>query len=358
MMQTHEIWMRRCLQLAGLGKGLVAPNPMVGAVLVHKGRILSEGYHARYGERHAEAMCLDNLRPEDRPLLCESTMYVNLEPCSHVGKQPPCAGRLVREEVGRIVACNSDPFSAVSGRGFQLLSLAGIPYQKGVLEEEGRWLNRRFFTFQEQQRPYIILKWAQTADGFMAPTDRSRTAISGPLAKVLVHRWRTEESAILIGKATALFDDPELTAREWSGPQPLRLVLDSSLSLPAHLKLFNGSTETWQLNHVKDEVLPTHRRVKLPVAEGSLPALLQMLYNAGKQSLIVEGGAAILRSFLAAGLWDEIRLLRSQKTFGQGIAVPPITRATLAFESAVGPDMLSLYLPRELPFPYPAGSLF
>lgn len=350
------MWMRRCLQLAQLGKGHVAPNPLVGAVLVHEGRILAEGYHARYGDLHAEAACLNAVRLADKHLIPQSTLYVNLEPCAHHGKQPPCASRLVREEVGRVVVCNDDPFEGVAGKGYGLLQLAGIPVEKGLLESEGRWMNRRFFTFHEKKRPYVILKWAQTADGFMAPSDRTRTMISGPLAQNLVHRWRTEESAILVGKATALGDDPQLTARLWSGPQPLRLVLDSELQLPSTLKIFNTDAETWQVNTQEESQLSTHRRVKIPAGEAALPGLLQRLFEEGKQSLIVEGGAAVLRSFIALGLWDEMRIFQSDESFEQGIAAPQVWGSKKAFTTHVGNDRLTLYLPRKTTLAFPAGA--
>jgi diaminohydroxyphosphoribosylaminopyrimidine deaminase/5-amino-6-(5-phosphoribosylamino)uracil reductase len=350
------MWMQRCLQLAQLGKGAVAPNPMVGAVLVHGDRVLAEGYHARYGDLHAEAACLNAVREADRHLIRDSTLYVNLEPCAHHGKQPPCAARLVREEVGRVVVCNNDPFEAVSGKGYQLLRLAGIPVEKGVLESEGRWLNRRFFAFWEQQRPYIILKWAQTADGFIAPSDKTRTMISGPLAQQLVHRWRTEEAAILVGKATALADDPQLTARLWEGPQPLRLVLDSHLALPETLNMFNGAAETWQVNTKEESQLDTHRRVRIPTGDDALTTLVQRLFEAGKQSLIVEGGAAVLRSFIGCGLWDEMRVFHSPHCFGQGIAAPQVLGARKVLDSHLGDDSLSVYLPRTAPLAFPAGA--
>ncbi len=351
-----ELWMRRCLQLAQLGKGHVAPNPMVGAVLVHEGRILAEGYHARCGDLHAEAACLNAVRPADKHLLPESTLYVSLEPCAHHGKQPPCAARIVREEVGRVVVCNDDPFKEVNGKGYGLLALAGIPVEKGLLTEEGRWINRRFFHFWEQKRPYIILKWAQTADGFMAPSDRTRTMISGATAQSLLHRWRTEESAILVGKTTALADDPQLTARLWSGPQPLRLVLDSELQLPETLKIFNTDAETWQVNYREESQLETHRRVKIPGGDAALLALLQRLFEGGKQSLIVEGGAAVLNSFITLGLWNEMRVFHADKTFGQGIAAPQIRDAENVFTTHVGDDRLTVFLPRKSAFTFPAGA--
>lgn len=356
-MQTGaDLYMRRCLQLAQLGKGHVAPNPMVGAVLVHNGRILAEGYHARYGGLHAEAACLNAVSEADRHLIPESTLYVSLEPCSHHGKQPPCAARIVREEVGRVVVCNNDPFDAVAGRGYQLLQLAGIPVEKGVLEAEGRWLNRRFFTFWEQKRPYIILKWAQTSDGFIAPSDKTRTMISGLLAQSLVHRWRTEEAAILVGKATALADDPQLTARQWPGNQPLRLVLDSALTLPKSLKIFNTDAETWHVNTKEDAQLSNHRRVKIPAGDDALTGLMDVLFKEGKQSLIVEGGAAVLRSFIGCGLWDEMRVFQSDTCFGQGVAAPQVLGAKKALTTHIGGDRLSVYLPRKSGVELPAGA--
>lgn len=352
-MNRHEDFIRRCFQLAQRARGLAAPNPMVGAVLVHNGRILAEGYHAAYGQRHAEAVCLDAVREDERHLVPESTLYVSLEPCAHWGKQPPCADRLVAERVGAVCVSNADPFAAVDGRGFRKLQDAGIPVTTGVLEAEGRWVNRRFFTFHEKQRPYIVLKWAETADGFLAPTTRERTAISSPLAQRLVHRWRTEEAAILVGTATARHDDPQLTARLWEGPQPLRLVLDRRLELPRSLRLFDGAAETWQVNELEENAAAPVRRVRVPGGAEALPALLRRLYDAGKQSLLVEGGAAVLQAFLQAGLWDEARVFSAPQALGQGVVAPQLLGAVGAGSWTVGADVLRLFVHPESGFVRP-----
>jgi diaminohydroxyphosphoribosylaminopyrimidine deaminase/5-amino-6-(5-phosphoribosylamino)uracil reductase len=354
-MLGHESYMQRSFQLARLASGYTAPNPLVGAVLVHEGRILAEGYHPAYGQRHAEAVCFDNLREEDRHLLAQSTLYVSLEPCAHWGKQPPCADRIVSEKVGRVVVSNRDPFSQVAGRGFEKLHEAGIPVELGILEQEGRWLNRRFFTFHEKQRPYIILKWAQSVDGYIAPDTRARTQLTGPLSSRLVHRWRTEEASILVGKTTAEMDNPQLTARHWSGPQPLRIVLDRQLQLPRNLKVFDNTADTWHVSTKQGQPqLPGH--ITVPSGTEELPALLRNLYEAGKLSLIVEGGAAVLNSFIIAGLWDEARVLTAPVTLAGGISAPLLLDAQLASESFIGPDQLTVFTQSESGFSYPAGA--
>jgi diaminohydroxyphosphoribosylaminopyrimidine deaminase / 5-amino-6-(5-phosphoribosylamino)uracil reductase len=297
--------MQRCLELAALSQGYTAPNPMVGAVLVYGDRIIGEGRHQHYGQAHAEVNCFDSVAATDRHLVPMSTMYVSLEPCAHYGKTPPCALRIIKEGVKQVVICNPDPFASVDGRGIQQLAEAGVKVSSGVMAAAGEWLNRRFFTFHRQQRPYIILKWAQTADGMFTPADRSRLQLSDAFSQRLVHRWRTEEAAIIVGARTALRDNPRLQSRLWSGPQPLRIALDRNLSLPGTYHLLDDSSPTWMINNLKTEQLNNIRYIRMPQGPDLLPALLQELYRAGKLSLIVEGGMHLLEQFIAAGLWDE-----------------------------------------------------
>ena len=334
--------MLRALELAEKAKGYAAPNPMVGAVLVYEGRVIGEGYHRQYRQAHAEVNCLERVLPEDKQYIPESTMYVSLEPCAHWGKTPPCANRLVAEGVKKVVIANGDPFKEVSGRGIQLLKDAGIDVELGLLEKEGRWLNRRFFHFHEAKRPYVILKWAQSANGFMAPVDGSRLQLSNELSQRLVHRWRTEEAAIMVGYNTALADDPQLTARLWDGPQPLRIVLDRALQLPRTHSLFDGKVPTWVLNEKTMGQEENLNFQQLASGEQLLPQLMQLLYDAGKQSLIVEGGAALLKSFINAGLWDEARVFHTPVTMGDGIAAPLLTHSNMVYATAVGTDQLQL----------------
>ena len=280
--------MRRCLQLAACGRQESRPNPMVGAVIVADGRIIGEGYHVRCGEGHAEVNAFASVRPADEPLLPQATVYVSLEPCAHYGKTPPCAELIIRKGVRRVVIGCQDSFSEVSGRGIKMLREAGIAVTVGVLEAECRWLNRRFFTFHEKHRPYIILKWAQTADGFL-DDHFQKTPISSEFSRTLVHKMRAEEDAILVGRVTAERDRPQLDVRHWSGRNPQRFVLTATPPLPLRvIRVIRGTTPPTPLREIRD-VIDTCRQMNL-------------------QSLIVEGGARTLQSFLDAQLWDEIRI--------------------------------------------------
>ena len=319
------MYMRRCLQLAANGLGRVRPNPLVGCVVVKDGRIISEGFHQEYGHNHAERNALLRMRPTTHYPL--STLYVNLEPCSHYGKTPPCADLIIEKGIRRVVCCNDDPNPLVAGNGFRKLEEAGIEVVRHVLEEEGRKLNRRFFTFMEQQRPYVILKWAESADGFMAPksltekTEENRIRIhsdnsvrekkdsvraywlSTQPQNRLNHRWRTEEAAILVGSETIIKDSPTLTPRHYQGPAPQPIVLDRRN----------------RLTNVPDHWLHLHTQ--------TVEETLQALYEAKLQSVIVEGGRKILDAFIESGLYDEVRILRSPQTLGSGLkapAIPPI----------------------------------
>ena len=264
---NHEVYMRRCLELATLGCGNVAPNPMVGAVLVFNDRVIGEGYHQKYGEAHAEVNCIDSVAEADKKLISSSTLYVSLEPCAHFGKTPPCADLIIQHKIPRVIIGCRDPFKEVDGKGIEKLKAAGVHIETGILEDDCRELNKRFFSFHTKQRPYVILKWAQTADGFIAATNhppgertlkesaekKERLHISNEYSNRLVHKWRSEEAAILIGTNTALLDDPELTTRLWPGRSPVRLILDMDLRLPAHLKIFDRSVRTIVFNSIKEE---------------------------------------------------------------------------------------------------------
>jgi len=335
--------MSRALELARLGRGTVSPNPLVGCVIVHDGRIIGEGWHQRYGEAHAEVNAVRSVtRPE---LLPEATVYVTLEPCAHFGKTPPCADLLVEKRVKRVVVCNDDPNPRVAGKGLAKLREAGIAVETGLLAEEGRALNRRFFTWIEQQRPYIILKWAESADGFMAPADRKPIPISGTLARQLVHQWRSQEDAILVGTDTALHDNPRLNVRSWTGRDPVRLVIDRSLRLPASMHLFDGSQPTrvyHQAPRPTDEPVPGVTFIPLAAGESVVQQLLRDLYLNKLQSVIVEGGAALLESFIREGLWDEARVFQSPLVLGTGVAAPRF-RGRLTETERVGTDELRWY---------------
>lgn len=300
-------YMARCLQLAANGRQNVKPNPMVGAVIVSKdGRIVGEGYHVRCGEGHAEVNAFASVKEQDEGLLSESTLYVSLEPCSHYGKTPPCADLIVRKGVKRVVVGCIDPFAKVSGRGIQRLRDAGISVTVGVMEEECRQLNSRFMTFNTLQRPYIILKWAQSADGFMDNHFRP-TMFSTPFTQMLSHKLRAENDAILVGRVTAERDHPQLNVRHWSGKDPMRIAL----------------------GHNTD-----------------LKKLMDSLYKQGIQSLVVEGGAKTHHSFLEAGLWDEIRRETAPTSVGDGTIAPtvPLGRVKLAERNVYDGNMIELFL--------------
>lgn len=346
-MQEHKRYIRRCLELAQLGIGSVSPNPMVGAVLVHRGRIVAENYHRRFGGPHAEALviedALNKFGDSASAMFREATMYVSLEPCAHYGKTPPCAKLLAEYQIGRVVIACRDPFEQVNGLGIQVLEEAGIEVIEGVLREESLWLNRRFTTRVQHQRPYIILKWAQTADGYMAPADGTRQWITGPVAKQLVHRWRSEEDAVLIGTKTALADDPQLTVREWRGRNPKRVLIDKHLATPGDAKLFDGSAETIVFNATKTDWLGNVKYIALEDMDWYLPQkIAYQLYLMDVQSLIVEGGRKTLGLFIAAGLWDEARVLTSQDTWGMGVA-SPVLHAVPASSQVMGQDRVDVY---------------
>lgn len=280
--ELDKMYMRRCLQLARQGRALAKPNPMVGAVIVGQGRILGEGYHVRYGQAHAEVNAFASVRPADEPLLPQSTLYVSLEPCCHTGKTPPCADLIIRKQVKRVVCGCIDPFAQVHGRGVQKLRDAGIDVTVGVLGDECRALNRQFNVYNTLERPYILLKWAQTINGFL-DADGKALALSTPFTRMLVHRLRAQYDAILVGRVTDEREHPLLTVREWSGPDPLRLVLRGGITLPR---------------------------------------LMADLHQRQVQSLMVEGGSKTLQGFIDAGLWDEIRVETSRLLVSEGTKAP------------------------------------
>jgi len=336
--------MQRCLQLATSGIGQVAPNPMVGAVLVFEGRIIGEGSHMKYGGPHAEVNCINNVSQADKQFITQSTMYVSLEPCAHFGKTPPCADLIVENKIRHVVIGCRDSFAEVDGKGIEKLKAAGTTVEVCILEKECVELNKRFFTFYEQQRPYIILKWAQTNDGFIGTADSERTFISNELTNRLVHKWRSEEAAILVGTNTALQDDPSLTARLWPGNNPVRLVIDKELKLPVSLKLFGGSTKTIVFNYQKKSDGNNLIYQQLNKDEDMLTQILSSLYQQQIQSLIVEGGTKLLQSFINAGLWDEARVItNTEMIIGNGVASPVLNNEVLLNEVKRANDIVSFF---------------
>ncbi|MEG1564021.1 MAG: bifunctional diaminohydroxyphosphoribosylaminopyrimidine deaminase/5-amino-6-(5-phosphoribosylamino)uracil reductase RibD [Bacteroides sp.] len=320
----EEIYMRRCISLARNGLSNVSPNPMVGAVIVCDGQIIGEGYHIRCGEAHAEVNAIRAVK--DLSLLKRATLYVSLEPCSHQGKTPPCADLIIDKEIPRIVIGCQDPFAKVAGRGIQRLRNAGREVIVGVLEKECRELNRRFITFHTYQRPYITLKWAESADGFI---DKERTKgepvrLSTPLTSILVHQRRAETDAILVGTRTALLDNPSLTVRNWYGHHPVRVVLDRKLSLPCSLHLFDETVHTLvftaqsQANSYQTEYITLNYKTNI------IPQLTKALYERNLQSLLIEGGSQVLQSFIATDLWDEAYVEISALKLASGVKAPSI----------------------------------
>ncbi|WPR74915.1 bifunctional diaminohydroxyphosphoribosylaminopyrimidine deaminase/5-amino-6-(5-phosphoribosylamino)uracil reductase RibD [Algoriphagus sp. NG3] len=320
-MATDSLYMRRALELAELGRGKVSPNPMVGCVIVHQDKIIGEGYHQEYGKAHAEVNAVEAVKNQE--LLAESTVYVTLEPCAHFGKTPPCANLLVEKKVKKVVIAAFDTNPLVGGKGIQILRDAGIEVEIGLLEAEARIQNKRFFTQIEKKRPYVILKWAQTLDGFVAREDHSSKWITNASSRQLVHKWRAEEDAIMVGKNTAKYDDPALNVRDWVGSNPLRIVVDSNLELPNSLKLFDEAVPTICYNTLKSEVKGTLKYVKLK-SGFQISDILNHLQQRKTQSVIVEGGSYLLNRFLKSELWDEARVFTSRNKFVQGIQAPVV----------------------------------
>ncbi len=335
-----EMWMARALQLARLGAGTVSPNPMVGCVIVHNGQIIGEGWHKKYGEAHAEVNAVNSVM--DKSLLTEADVYVTLEPCSHFGKTPPCADLLVKHAVKRVIICNVDSNPLVGGKGIAKLKAAGIAVETGILAEQGRALNKRFFTFIEKQRPYIILKWAETADGFIAKENFEAVQISNALSRRVVHKMRSEEDAIMIGTNTARYDNPSLNNRFWTGKNPLRIVIDKDLSLDKSLHIFDGSQPTIYYNLLVNKEENNVFFVKIE-QEDFLSTIIQDLTQRKVQSFIVEGGSKLLQSFIDATLWDEAIVLQSKKILERGIAAPKIKGVASVSEKLGSDNILTLY---------------
>lgn len=301
--------MLRCIELAAAAAGRVSPNPMVGAVLVHGHRIIGEGRHEVYGGPHAEANCIVSVAPEHLGLMPTSTMYVSLEPCAHSGKTPPCADLIIRKKIPRVVVGCRDPFKEVDGKGIERLTANGVEVITGVLEKECIDLNKRFFTFHTRHRPFIVLKWAQTGNGMIASGSRERLMISNEYSNRLVHKWRTEEAAILVGTNTAQIDDPALTARLWKGVSPVRLVVDMDLRLPDSLQLFNRQVRTIVFNTIKHEEAGNLLYYQVTHDVSLVLQITHALYQLNIQSVLVEGGAQLLQSFIDEKMWDEARII-------------------------------------------------
>lgn len=342
MPKPHNQWMRRCFELAAKGLGNAAPNPLVGSVIVAQNRIIGEGYHRAYGQSHAEVEAVRSCI--DKTLLSEATLYVNLEPCAHQGKTPACAPMVVEMGIRKVVIANRDPFHQVDGKGIQILKAAGIEVTTGILEQEGAWLNRRFFQHTQKQLPWVILKWAQSADGFMAPADDPQGNvhwITRPETQALTHSWRAKEQAILVGAGTVLADNPSLDVRAVAGNNPLRVVLDHRSEVPKDARVF---TLDANYLHVAHSHSPHANHVFIERDSNYLQSVLKELADRGIQSVIVEGGATVLQHFIAAGLWNEARILTGATNLGAGLAAPKLIGREIAHQNW-GADTLSVRLP-------------
>lgn len=333
-MTNDEKYMMRCIQLAQNGKLGAAPNPMVGAVVVCDGRIIGEGYHAKCGEAHAEVNAINSVK--DESLLRRSTLYVSLEPCAHYGKTPPCAKLIVSKGVPKVVIGCQDPFSKVAGKGIEILKQAGCEVVVGVLEKACQDLNKAFFTVQLKHRPFITLKWAQSADGFMdvERNDGEPVKLSSPLTQLIAHKRRAEHQAIIVGTQTARLDNPSLNVRDWCGPQPLRIVIDKDLTLPRHLHLFDGSQPTLVVTE-KNETIAGAMTLQVDFNQSILPQLMEELQRRNIQSLLVEGGSKLLQSFIDEGLWDEAYVEHCPQVLGHGILSPSLINPKKSFKKSL-----------------------
>ena len=347
-LRTEKKYMQRCLDLAVNGLGLTYPNPLVGCVIVHRGRIIGEGWHQKAGEAHAEVHAINSVK--DRSLLPESALYVNLEPCSHYGKTPPCADLILKSKIKRVVVGCLDVNEKVSCKGVEHLRDNGCEVVVGCMERECRELNRRFFTCHEKKRPYVILKWAETRDGFVFPAEELASAgpawISNRYSLQRVHQWRGQEASILVGNRTVLQDDPRLSVRDYAGNSLIRMVIDRNRKIPEHMSFFNGEIPTIVFNEKKDVDWQGVRFVKIDFSGSVVQQVLEYLAGIEVQSLIVEGGPFTLQKFIESGLWDEARVFVGNSEFGSGVKAPRLNLPPLK-EEKVGGDRLIWYRNRK-----------
>jgi len=342
-LSIDEQYMSRCIELAKLAAGQVAPNPMVGAVLVYEDKIIGEGYHKKYGEPHAEVNCINSVLAENKDLIEKSTIYVSLEPCSHYGKTPPCVDLIIKNKIKKIVIGCKDIYKEVAGKGIEKLKNSGAEVIVDILENECKDLNKRFFTFHQKNRPYIILKWAQSANGKIGSLSGERILISNDYSNRLVHKWRSDEAAILVGTNTALKDNPSLTTRLWEGNNPIRIVIDKENNLPSTLEVFNHEANTIIFNLYKDSIENNLQFIKLE-ASGLLEQILHSLFELNIQSVLIEGGSKTLQSFIDAGLWDEARIITNEEMMIEnGIAAPELYGAVLENQERYFSDLISYY---------------
>lgn len=347
-MLSHEIALKRAIELAKLGLGAVSPNPMVGSVIVYQDKIIGEGYHQTYGKAHAEVNAINqvlNSFANAEELLKQSTIYVTLEPCAHFGKTPPCADLIIKHQIPNVVIGCLDPFESVNGKGVEKLKAAGINVITGVLEQECLVLNERFFTRVKKQRPYVILKWAQTNDNYFAPENGSQKWISNDAAKRLVHLWRSQEDCILVGKNTALADNPQLNVRHCDGRNPKRAVIDRNLELPKDLYVFDNSVQTFVFNQAKTDINDKTFYIGIEDFDYFMPQyVLYQLYLQDIQSVIIEGGTKTLQTFIDANLWDEARIFTCNQNWNAGLKAPSI-KGNITENIDLGDNQLNILKP-------------
>jgi len=338
-MINDETYMLRAIELAELGRAKVRPNPMVGCVIVHEDKIIGEGYHQIYGGPHAEVNAINSV--EDKSLLPFSTVYVTLEPCAHYGKTPPCADLLVNHKIRKVIIGALDSNPLVGGKGVDKLKEAGISVKAGLLEERIRAQNSRFFTVMEKNRPYVLLKWAQTRDGYVARGNYDSKWISNEYSRQLVHKWRAEEHAIMVGTQTAHYDNPKLNVRSFIGNDPIRIMIDKKLTLDPNSYLFDQSQPTICYNYEKDEEADNLSFVKLK-EDFFLKDILNDLHERKIQSILVEGGSFLLQKFISENLWDEARVFTGNSHFGEGIKAPELNAIRKETQNIIG-DRLDLF---------------
>ncbi len=340
-------FMRRCLDLAIKAEGLTYPNPLVGSVVVHKGKIIGEGFHLRAGMPHAEVNAINSVSEKEKKKLKESTLYVNLEPCSHFGKTPPCTDLIIHTGIPKVVIGTSDTSEKVSGQGAARLRDAGCEVVTGILEQESRWINRRFFTYNEKKRPYIILKWAQSADAFIdilrsEGVEPAPTWISGKPERVLVHKWRASEQSILAGAGTIRADNPKLNVREWKGSDPLKIILSSSGNFGNNHVAAETGGSLVVFTHNPGAVIPGAIHVNLKKDEISCHQIAEYLYHRGIQSLLIEGGTKVLNHFILNNMWDEARIFSGKDFFRNGVKAP-VLKGKLISEDIFSGSLLQVY---------------
>jgi diaminohydroxyphosphoribosylaminopyrimidine deaminase/5-amino-6-(5-phosphoribosylamino)uracil reductase len=340
----HEQYLLRCLQLAKLGEGNVAPNPMVGSVLVYDNRIIGEGYHQQYGQAHAEVNCINSVAKKDICLIPRSTIYVSLEPCAHFGKTPPCSDLIIKHGIKKVVIGCTDSFKQVDGRGIEKLRLSGAEVTVCVLENDCRALNKKFFTFHEKKRPFVILKWAETANRKIGTNVNDRLFISNIFSNRLVHQLRQQNAAILVGTNTALLDNPLLTNRLWHGKNPIRLVIDKDLKLPKHLQLFNQIERTIVFNYIKQEERENLTYYKLNKKTDLVDEILTACYQLNIQSLLIEGGSKTLQSFIDKYLWDEaVVITNTSLIVNNGVVAPILSHHIKVMQTVLLNDTITFF---------------